>query len=207
MAVYSREFVFEFEDSDQVFFELPTPAHGLLDRLTVSKLGGALTEVQVRVYNRRGACVGGIDRFCRGGAIDSVADQAGKVRLVTAEPHKFLGGEKLLLKDTDTVLDRVVGTVTAVVDATTVDTDLTHTAVSAGYWQTAPKIYPLLPAEAYLVYSAANIPVAEFDLDREYENRDNQDEHARTRQTALYLQMNPNNSGTVVVAYTIKPTL
>jgi len=207
MSVYSREVQITLPSGAFAYEELPFPMQGILDRFTITKVSGAITTLEATLYNRLGACFGGIDRHCSGGGISAVADNgSGKVRLTTDADHELRIGDTLLLKDTGTALDLEVGTVTAVPDTDIVDLDLDHVAVASGYWQTEPEIesFALLPAAAYVVYSTSSLPDAQHNMDREYCNRDNQSLTARRRHSALYLECNPSHKGVIVVSYSVK---
>lgn len=209
--MYSNEMQVTVTGGETNLVELPASLRGTLERLIIRQIG-ADDGFDFRVLNRRGAVDGQIDVGANGGGIDVVADEGGKVRLGTDAAHELRRGDQVLLNWTGTDLDRVVGTVTAVVDDTTVDLDLDYTAVSAGVWQTAPQVNDLLHPDCYLVIApvtgATAESYAEFSIGSPYTNRDDQNFTARRNTSTLYLELDVAGSGDKVfeIGWTTVPS-
>jgi hypothetical protein len=187
--------------------ELGVHARGTLQRLIVAKVSGTTLGGTVKIYDRRGACVGQPDLEVKSGAIVSLTDSSSFVRLTSATAHGLGFGDRIEFKDAARVTYPGIHTVTAKVSDTVVDLNVAYTANAAGIWQTEPWVPTQLPQTHLILVDtvSAEGEMVKFDLNRGYENRDNQDSISRRRSPSLWLEYTPaEGSGACVfhVAYT-----
>ncbi len=98
----------------------------------------------------------------------------------------------------------VTHTVVSVTSATVVVTDIAFTSGgTGGLWQTSPFIPTRNPA-SYLIYEGSLVAgsLQAFDIDRGYENRDNESETMRSRYSALWAEFTPATTATYEIAIT-----
>lgn len=183
-------------------------ARGTLQRLIVVKKTGTTQGGTVKVYDRRGACFGQPDLEVAGsGTISSITDSSSFVRMTAASAHNLLVGDRIEFKGAAATTYPGVHTVTSVVSPTAVNLNATYTAGATGVWQTEPWI-PTQLAPTHLVLSEtlpADGELIMFDLNRGYENRDNQDPVTRRRAQRLWLEFTPavgSGACTFEVAFT-----
>lgn len=129
-------------------------------------------------------------------------------------PHVLKVGSSFFIKDCNVALYNKTYTVTAIVSDTAVtvsSSTFSSTAITSGVWQTDP-FNPKTSPPTSLVYSgtvAAGTTFQAFDLNRGYENKDNQDINLRSRHTGLWLEftsdaLSPDIMLGWEVAYTCK---
>lgn len=181
---------------------------GTLQRLIIAKRSGTTLGGTVKIYDRRGACIGQPDlEVASSGTIASLADSSTFVRLTSVDAHNLVPGNRIEFKGAARTTYPGIHTVTATISATVVDLDVTYTANAAGIWQTEPWIPTQLP-QTHLVLSETVPATGElvmFDLNRGYENRDNQDAISRRRAPRLWMEFTPaagSESCVFEVAYT-----
>ena len=123
-------------------------------------------------------------------------------------------GSSFFIKDCNVALYNKTYTVTAIVSDTAVtvsSSTFSSTAITSGVWQTDP-FNPRTSPPTSLVYAGtvtAGTTFQAFDLNRGYENKDNQDINLRSRHTGLWLEftadaLDPNIALGWEVAYTCK---
>jgi len=203
----SGSIVFTNDGAAPSCVQLGVHARGTLQRLVVAKEAGTINGGAIRVYDRRGACVGQPDFNTKNGVIVSLADNGGNVRLTSATPHGLSVGDEIEFKDAARVVYPGIYTVSAHISATVVDLNVAFVSNAAGLWQTKPWMPTLLPQMHSILHENVGIGgnYSTFDLGRGYENRDNQDPLTRRRQPALWLEYTPaagSGTATFQVAYT-----
>ena len=197
--------------------ELPMPPRGILERLIVKQTAGANVDFDYVVYNRKGACATGIDLHVNGGAVTTVVTDGGncKLTITTTQAYPYgyalAVGDTLYVKGTNVAAYNVVHTVTAVNSATEIVTDVTYSSAitTDGVWQdSVPAVYrrndPTMNIVNANTTGTSGNASAAFDMERTYENADNQDETSRRRATALWVDLSPEGSSskTFEIAYT-----
>ena len=197
--------------------EIPVPPRGVLERIIVKQTAGTDVDFDFVVYNRKGACPSAIDLHVNGGAVTAVVTNGGSSQLTITTTqtypygHELVVGDKLYVKGTNVASYNVVHTIVSVESATLVTTDITYSSAitTAGVWQdSVPQVYKRNDPTMHIVNESttgiAGNASAIFDLERTYENADNQDITARRLATSLWVDLQPAGSGskTFEVAYT-----
>ena len=206
MAVgYSRIVEFSATTPTKTCVELPACPRGMLERLVITQLTGTSAGGDFKVYDRKGACANANDlNVSLSGGVTSVADSSGQARITTDADHGLKVGDTIEVKGNTVSAYNVTHTVTVVVSATEVDTDIAYTSGgTGGLWQTSPYLETRNPA-SHVVFNGtvASGSFADYNIDRGYENRDNQSETMRARYQALWLEFEPDQTGTFEVAVT-----
>jgi hypothetical protein len=223
MTVYARTTEFEAESGVPTCVVLPTPGRGRLDHFVIQQVleGGDDDGYSFRIYDRKGACQNASDLHTLNGEVDDVTSgEGGKCVIQTVGAHNLSPGDTIELKHV-TVADQseseivheaaginVTHTVTAILSEDSVLTDVNFTVNGlGGRWQTTPEVYatdspvvhqlfPTGTADAETVAASAGGVYVSDEIDKHYENQDNQDVYARRVATALYLEITPAGSGT-----------
>ena len=201
--------------------ELPVPPRGVLDRLVVKQTdASAAVDFDFIVYNRKGACPTGNDLHVNAGTVTSIGNNSGATQLtividqVYPYGHVLDVGDEIYVKGTSVTAYNIVHTITSIDNAggTLITTSgvAYSSAATGGYWQdNTPQVFPRHDPTMHLVNSSvtgtAGNASANFDMNRTYENDDNQDFTKRTQAQALWLDLVPGGSGakTFEVAYTV----
>ena len=203
--------------------DLPMPARGTLDRLILKQTAGADVDFDYTVYNRKGACPAGNDLHVNAGTVVSIGNNNGSQFTITHdqfEPYgyKLQVGDKLWVKGVSPSGYNSTGgngphTIVSVDNAagTLITTNFSYIGAGLyGYWQdNDPKVFPIHDPTMHLVMAentgTSGNASANFDMNRIYENDDNQDFTKRTQATSLWLDLQPAGSGskTFEVAYTV----
>ena len=200
--------------------DLPMPPRGTLDRLILKQTTGTDVDFDYTVYNRKGACPTGNDLHVNAGTITSIINSGGNAQLSLVhsqfEPYgyKLEVGDTIWVKGTNpSTYSGMAHTIASVdnADGTLVTTDISYTgAATGGYWQdNEPQVFPRHDPTMHLVMAentgTSGNASANFDMNRVYENDDNQDFIKRTQATSLWLDLQPAGSGskTFEVAYTV----
>lgn len=198
--------------------ELPMPPRGILDRLVVKQTSGTDVDFDFIVYNRKGACPAGNDLHVNAGTVTAVVNDSSKTKLtltvdqVYPYGHKLKVGDVIYVKGTNVAAYNVVHTIAEVHNDTEVTTDISYASAitTDGLWQdNAPQVFsrhdPTMHLVSTSITGTAGNASANFDLNRTYENDDNQDFTKRTQAQALWLDLVPAGSGaqTFEVAYTV----
>ena len=195
---YSRIVPFVGEAGTPVCVELPVPPRGTLDRLIITQISGTPGTGDAIIYDRKGACAGETDlNVDESGIVDSVTTAAGNASVEFTEAHNLKVGDTFEIKECDVADYNVTHTVTAVTSDVIVVTDVSYTSDgSGGVWQTSPFL-PTTNPDSHIIYEGtlSSGSMKAHDIDRSYENRDNQSETLRTRYQALWLELTPENSG------------
>jgi hypothetical protein len=134
------------------------------------------------------------------------------VDIVFSAAHGLKVGSLFSIKDCDIAVYNTTYTVTSITSSVAVTVSASSasaTAITAGVWQTTP-FNPRTSPPTSLVYAGtvtAGTTFQAFDLNRGYENKDNQDINLRSRHTGLWLEftadaLDPNISLGWEVAYT-----
>ena len=147
------------------------------------------------------------------GSIVSISNASGQLTIVFNAPHNLIQGVSFLIKDCDTADYNITYTVASVASTTSVivSSEIEEEDETTGVWQTIP-FNPRTSPPTSLVYSGtvtAGTTFQAFDLNRGYENKDNQDINLRSRHTGLWLEftadaLDPNIALGWEVAYTCK---
>lgn len=191
---YSKVVQFTVVCGTPACIELPMPPRGILERLIVTQVSGPTEEGTLNVYDRKGACIAGHDlNVAHSGVIDSIYDVSGSAGVETTTPHNLLPGDTFEVKNATTTAYNVTFTVVSVVNAYQLVTDVAYTAPESGgaLWQTTP-FNPTTAPITHLVYTGAKesgTDLKVFDLNRAYENKDNQSVTMRCRYSALWLEV------------------
>lgn len=212
---YSRVVAFSGNSNAIQALELPAPSYGVLDRFIITQtipVGSTLGSGTFKVYDRRSACIGLTDlNVANSGSIVSISNASGQLTIVFNAPHNLIQGVSFLIKDCDTADYNITYTVASVASTTSVivSSGITGGSETTGVWQTIP-FNPRTSPPTSLVYSGtvtAGTTFQAFDLNRGYENKDNQDINLRSRHTGLWLEftadaLDPNIALGWEVAYT-----
>jgi len=213
---YSRVVAFSGNSNAIQALELPAPSYGTLDRFIITQTSPTSNTGSgtFKVYDRRSACIGLTDlNVANSGSIVSISNASGQLTLVFNAPHNLIKGVSFLIKDCDTADYNITYTVESVASATSVivSSGITGSSETTGVWQTIP-FNPRTSPPTSLVYSGtvtAGTTFQAFDLNRGYENKDNQDINLRSRHTGLWLEFTSASLGDEImlgweVAYTCK---
>ena len=191
---------------------LPMPPRGILERVILTQTSGTNTNATLNIYDRKGACYAGNDlNVTASGIIDSVYNSSGAAGVETAQPHHLLPGDTFVIKNATEAAYNTTFTVVSVVNDYQVITNVSYTnSEGAGaLWQTPPS-NPTTAPITHLVYTAAKTggsDYTEFDINRAYENKDNQSETMRTRASYLWLELVTTGAATTLtfeIAYTCR---
>jgi hypothetical protein len=198
---YSRDVSFSAAGGVPTCVVLPVSMRGTLDRLIIRQVSGTGVTFQFVVYDRRSACAGQIDLHVQGGDLVGGVNNGGQVQFETEEDHNLKVGDTLHVSESDVSgYNDQYHTVISVESDTEFTTDVAYSSdATGGIWQTPPlDEYPLLHPAVHRVFSGSGLVDTTFesyDIDRNYENRDNQDVTARRRTSALYLEITPGGTG------------
>jgi phage-related tail fiber protein len=211
---YSRVVAFSGNSNAIQALELPAPSYGTLDRFIITQTSPASNTGNgtFKVYDRRSACIGLTDlNVANSGSIVSISNASGQLTIVFNAPHNLIAGNSFLIKDCDTADYNITYTVASVASTTSVivSSGITGGSETTGVWQTIP-FNPRTSPPTSLVYSGtvtAGTTFQAFDLNRGYENKDNQDINLRSRHTGLWLEFTSASLGDEImlgweVAYT-----
>mgnify|MGYP006167940635 FL=1 len=213
---YSRVVAFSGNSNAIQALELPAPSYGTLDRFIITQTSPASNTGSgtFKVYDRRSACIGLTDlNVANSGSIVSISNASGQLTIVFNAPHNLIQGVSFLIKDCDTADYNTTYTVASVASTTSVivSSEIEEEDETTGVWQTIP-FNPRTSPPTSLVYSGtvtAGTTFQAFDLNRGYENKDNQDINLRSRHTGLWLEftadaLDPDIALGWEVAYTCK---
>ncbi len=185
--------------------ELPTPPRGTLDRIIVTQTSGSGGAGDIAIYNRKGACSVANDiHVAESGNLVGVTNGSGFATVETDADHNLKVGDTFEVKGCSVAAYDTTHTVSSVTSATVVVTDVAFTSGgTGGLWQTSPFIPTSNPA-SHLIFegSLASGSLQAFDIDRGYENRDNEDRTMRSRNTALWAEFTPATTATYEIAIT-----
>ena len=197
--------------------ELGAPPRGTLQRLIVKQTAGTDVDFDFVVYNRKGACPSAYDLHVNGGTVTAVVDNGGSTKLTLTIGQVYPYGyalkkdDVIYVKGTNVTAYNVVHTIVSVDSATEFTTNVTYSSAitTDGLWQdNVPSVYKRNDPSMHIVNASttgtAGNASASFDMDRTYENADNQDITARRLATALWLDLQPAGSASITfeVAYT-----
>jgi hypothetical protein len=195
---YSKIVSFDVTCGTPAFVELPAPPRGILERVIVTQVSGGPEEAELNIYDRRGACIPAVDlNVAHSGIVTNISDSSGFVLLETDVEHNLRVGDQIELKNSSQDNYNVIHTVTAVVSDTEVVTDIAFTIPGSTplnvniLWQSKP-FDPTTAPITHLVYSATKLnsgDYTQFDINRAYENKDNQSATMRCRTSALWLEV------------------
>lgn len=194
---------------------LPMPPRGQLNRLIMTQTAGNAEEATCNLYDRRGACTRGTDLNVKfSGTYNSVTGGGENDTYAVIwfdNPHDLIPGDKIVLKTLsgNQSYNGLILTVTEVLTSLKVLVDTPYIDDDYGIWQSAPWMPTTAPV-THLVYSfskEAGTDYIEFNLNLEYENKDNQSETMRCRASYLWLDILTVGSPeqvTYQIAYTVK---
>lgn len=198
---YSRVVAFSGNSDAIQTLELPAPSYGVLDRVIITQTSpvGTLSSAIFKIYDRRSACIGLTDiNVESSGTVSSIGNSATGVLTITfSAPHNLKEGVSFFIKDCTVSAYNTTYVVASVVSTTSITVLSTISASSAtsGVWQTLP-FNPRTSPPTSLIYSGtvvAGETFQGFNLDRAYENKDNQDINLRSRHTGLWLEFSPED--------------
>ena len=203
-GTYSRVVEATVDGGASNCIELPVPPRGVLERVIIKQTSGTDVDFDFVVYNRKGACPTGIDLHVNGGAVTAVANNGGdaQLTLTTTQTYPYgydlAVGDKIYVKGTNVAAYNVVHTVASVDSTTQVTTDITYSSgiTTDGVWQDSePQVYNRNDPAMHIVNASttgtAGNASANFDIERTYENADNQDVTARRLATSLWVDLQP----------------
>jgi hypothetical protein len=189
------------------FVRIPAPPRGELDRLIVTQTAGTSTAATINLYDRRGACIAANDlEVTASGVVSGSANVGGFLQITTSEDHGLIVGDRVELKNCNVAAYNAVHTITAVSAVNQLVLNVSHAGAVATantapvLWQTPPLI-PTKPAITSLVLTDSVLSGTAklvFDINRAYENRDNQDVNMRCRTSALWLEFITTGTATVL---------
>jgi hypothetical protein len=191
---YSKVISFSVTCGTPAAIELPAPPRGVLERVILTQVGGGAEAATCNIYDRKGACEAATDlNVAHSGVIAAVADASGFASVTTTAAHNLTVGDSVEFKNCSESTYNVLQTVTAVVSDTQFITDVAYVSPeSAGaLWQTAP-FNPTTQPITHLVYTfnkLSGTDYSSFDVQRSYENKDNQSNTMRRRASALWLEV------------------
>lgn len=197
---YSKIITFNVTCGVPTAVELPAPPRGMLERVILTQVGGDHGEAATcNIYDRKGACKVANDlNVAKSGSFNSYDSAEGAMRIYLDEPSNLIVGDKIQLKGfSDLAYDNVPATVVDIVNAApsySVVLDLTYSdtlSLEFGRWQSIP-FNPTTQPVTHLVYTFNKLDDEDyvaFDVQRSYENKDNQDIAMRTRNSALWLEV------------------
>ena len=200
---YSNTVTFSAVSGEQTCVELPLPPRGKLTRIVITQISGTAAGGTVNVYNRKSACENQDDlNVDESGEVDSISNNLGSVQLATVEDHNLQVGDEIEIINCSVSAYNVTHTVTEVVDATKVLTDISYTAPATdGIWQTLPLAPRVTPTSSLVVTGTMSAgSYQNFSVKAHYENKDNQSVTMRTRYPALWLGMTPDQDGDFEIA-------
>ena len=208
---YSRIIPFATASTTEQCIELPAAPRGDIDRIIITQTSGTAMAATFKIYDRRGACVGASDiNVTNSGDVSAIANAAGSVQVTFSAAHGMQVGDTFEIKENDVADYNTLHSVVTVVSDTAVISSVAYTGVSAvpGVWQTEPFLPTTSPA-GHLLYAGtvvAGTDFTDFGINRGYENRDNQLEVSRLRNSALWLEFKAGSSGAASweVAFTIE---
>jgi hypothetical protein len=195
------------ESSGVVYAKLPAPPRGTLHMVRISQVGGTATAAEFSIYDRRGACAELPDLHVAGsGTVSFSADEGTLVlELNQAGVHQgkqvYQEGDKIQVKNSAVDAYNTIHTITGVhpTEADQYYSDIAYVSDEAEgttVWQAEPYMQLFSPT-SHLVYEGTiteGVPFdsnAEVTLEQTYENRDNQLETNRMRESALWLELTP----------------
>ena len=202
---YSRVTQFAGVAATPICVELPLPPRGNLDRVILTQLTGTPGAGTVVIYKRKGACSLENDlNVDESGVVSTVLTAAGDASVTFTADHNLKVGDTFEVKGCTVTAYNVTHTVASVTSPTVVVTDIAYTSDGAdGFWQTSP-FNPTNNPASHIVYSGtiASGSLQAFDIDRGYENSDNQSETMRARYQALWAEVTPAETGDYEIAAT-----
>ena len=217
-GTYSRVVEATVDGGTSNCIELPVPPRGVLERVIVKQTSGTDVDFDFVVYNRKGACPTGIDLHVNGGAVTAVVDNGGSTKLTLTTTQTYPHGytlkkdDVIYVKGTNVTAYNVVHTIVSVDSATEFTTNVTYSSgiTTDGVWQdSVPQVYKRNDPTMHIVNESttgtAGNASAAFDLERTYENADNQDVTARRLATSLWVDLQPDGSEAAIkyeIAYT-----
>lgn len=191
---------------------LPMPPRGILERIILTQTSGSNTNATINIYDRKGACYAGSDlNVAESGVIDSIYDVSGDAGVETTQPHNLLPGDTFEVKNATESAYNTTFTVVSVVNDYQLVTDVAYTnpESTGALWQTTP-FNPTTAPVTHLVYTAnktGGTDFTAFDINRAYENKDNQDVALRSRTSSLWLEIVTAGGATALgfqIAYTCR---
>lgn len=194
---YSRTVQCSFLCGQAAFVELPAPPRGKLERLIITQTDTHPEAATINIYDRKGACLAASDLNVKAdGKVLGSEDTDGFLHLTLDSIHGLVEGEVIELKNCDVPAYNALHVITAVPAADEVILDVAYSAPVATAntadvrWQTEPYMVTKPPVTHLVLTDSkqANTDLVLFDLNRSYENRDNQDFNMRTRHSALWLE-------------------
>jgi hypothetical protein len=191
---YSKVVTFELFCGTPVAVELPMPPRGVLERVILTQLDDHPEDATCNIYDRRGACVAAMDlNVASSGGVVSLVEADGLSQITTDQPHNLIPGAVIELKGCEEGSYNTLQTVVEVLSGTELITDKAYVS-DEGFsplWQTQPFDETTAPV-THLLYTFSKVggtDYAEFDLNRAYENKDNQSPTMRSRHSALWLEV------------------
>lgn len=198
------------------FVELPAPPRGKLERLIITQTSGTSTGATINVYDRKGACIAASDlNVDASGTVSGSANTGGFLQITTASDHGLIAGDSVELKNCSVAAYNAVHTVTSVPSSSQLVLSVAHAGAVASsnsaavLWQTRPLLATRKPVTHLVLTDTVSSGTNKvlFDIDRSYENRDNQNTYTRLRHSALWLEFITTGTATALVfeiAYTCR---
>lgn len=212
-AAYTRSVQFEASSTTPVCVRVNVPFRGRLTRFVLEQVGGTAIAAKVKLYDRRGACSVANDVNVRlSGEVDTVTTHIDGSQVLFTEPHGLFPGDRIEVKTCSVDAYNTTHIVLAVIDDSTIVSNVSYDTSdgAGGYWQTPPFLTTRAPSTHLLLQDDVypNSPIVRLDIDRPYENRDNQNELTRLLNDALWLEFTPLDDEGVTLwelGYTVYP--
>jgi len=179
------------------FVALPAPPRGEIERLIITQTAGPNTAATINLYDRKGACIAATDlEVTASGSVTGSANVGGFLQITTSADHGRIVGDRVELKNCTIAAYNALHTVSSVTATNQLVLNVSHAGAVATVntasvlWQTAPFV-PTKPAVLSLLLTdaiTAGTNKLLFDINRAYENRDNQSSNLRCRYSGLWLE-------------------
>lgn len=209
---YSRSISFS-TTSSTVCVRIPAPFRGKLTRLTLTQVSGTPVGGEFRIYDRKGACAAATDLNVRlSGVVSAITTNVSGCQVVFTDTHGLYVGDQFVIKGCSVSTYNTTHTVLSVVNGTTVVSNVAFSSNGAGgLWQTPPFMPTRTPATHLILQEEVfpNAPLYRLDLDRMYENRDNQNSTTRLASDSLWLEFVPSagaGAATWELGYSVYPS-
>lgn len=210
-AAYSRSISFTTA-GQTVCVRIPVPPRGRLTRLTLVQVAGTAVAGDFKIFDRKGACSVATDLNVRlSGVVSTVATDVSGCRVTFTDTHGLYVGTQFEIKGCSVAAYNVTHTVLSIVNSTTVISDVAFSGNgTGGLWQTLPFLPTRAPITHLLMQEEVfpGEPLQRLELDRVYENRDNQNESTRIASDSLWLEFVPasgSGSATWELGYSVYP--
>jgi len=211
-TVATRTILFDSDGVAPTCAQLGVPTYGRLSRFALSLGVGTITGGTLYIYDRKGACQNELDLNTKASGFATIANAGGLVQVTAPVDHRVYPGDMVEFKGPPRAEYPAVYQVLTIPSSTVfvLDTPYVAPADPLGLWQTAPMFPTLNPINHVVVVEAvpATGELLLLELNRAYQNRDNQNELLRQMTPALWLEYIPqggSGAATFQFSYTTQP--